>query len=206
MEVTHLEYTTCRAAVQSFSLCVHTAKTFSIPALEFFPSSHALSSRSISPLQLRCSFPLCTSVCSTTLCTCTGLSYLYAQNKPSAFVSLSAPHFLLSALSICIRCAMLCPPAVVPSPSCSRDRWQHPGQSLSWAAPGVSCSTAEQLISPRPTAQRGRAYKGPTWLKVTLTTWFLPTILTKKKSILTKPLGVRRSLLAFRQRQVILSL
>lgn len=128
---------------------------FSVPALELFPSSHALSSRSISRLQLHCSFPLCTSVCSTTLYMCTGLSYLCAQNKPYVFVSLSAPHFLLSALSICIRCAMLCPPAVVPSPSCSQECWQHPGQSLSWAAPGALCSTAEQLISPRSTAQRG---------------------------------------------------
>lgn len=110
-----------------------------------------------------------------------------AQNKPSAFVSMSASHFLLTALSICFKCVVssdittLHTPAEAAFPHCSAVVLAVPGAAvqlpvppqlqLCYASKG-SCIAQPNWQDPNQQLREG-ALKGSAGLKVTLITCFL---------------------------------
>lgn len=207
MEVTHLEYTTCGAAVQSLSACTPRKCSLFLHSNSFLPlmPCHHEASLDFSYAALFLSVLLYALL----HCTC-------VQDFP-AFVHKINPVSLFLCLLL-IFCYRLCPFASgVPCFACQQ--WFHlpvalrsPGSTQGSPCPGQPPVPRVAQLKNQSAPDQQLREEGPTWLKTTFTTWFLPPILhiqyntiqysnttIQKKSILTKPLGVRRCLLAFRQ-------
>lgn len=112
---------------------------------------------------------------------------VFAQNKPSAFISMSASHFLLIALSICFKCAVFSDittshiPAEAASPRCSAVVLAVPGAAVQLPQPPQlqlcyvskgSCIAQPNRQDPNQQLREG-GLKGSAGLKMTLITCFL---------------------------------
>lgn len=197
MEVTHLEYTTCRAAVQSLSACTLRKCSLFLHSNSFLPlmPCHHEASLDFSYAALFLSVLLYALL----HCTC-------VQDFPT-FVHKINPVSLFLCLLL-IFCYRLCPFASgVPCFACQQ--WFHlpvalrsSGSTQGSPCPGqppVPCvAQLKNRSAPDQQLREEGLMKGPHGSKKLLPLGSSLQYL-QKKSILTKPLGVRRCLLAFRQ-------